>query len=419
MNFDHSKLSFDLQKRIQNYFITHILPRNREWYDYMARAESSEPPFLKQLRQQARSEGLWNLALPNLADDEPGTRLSNLEFAPIAEIMGRIPWASQLFNCHAPDVPNMEILQLFGTEDQKERWLRPLLEGEIRSAFAMTEPNVASSDATNINTRIEKHKDHYLINGHKWFAAGAGHPDCKFIVVMGVSNPEGTRTKRHSMVIVPIDAPGIDIIRNVKVFNHIDMGTPNTELKLKNVKVSLQNLIGQEGSGFKIAQARLGPARIHHCMRSIGQCEVLIELMMARAQERVAFGKPIIDYDTTQRRIAESRLEIELARLLVYKTAWLLDSQGSRAARREISLIKVAVARAFHKIADRAVQLFGAMGVTEDTPIANAFSWSRAFRIYDGPDEVHLRVIFKLEQKPSYSLGDSPYLYRQQSNEQD
>jgi acyl-CoA dehydrogenase len=362
------------------------------------------------LQQKARQAGLWNLGLPELAAGEPGTRLSNLEYAPLAEIMGRLFWAPEVFNCQAPDVPNMIALQNCATGAQKERWLRPLLAAETRSAFGMTEPDVASSDATNIATRMSREGDEYVINGRKWFITGAAHPQCSFLIVMGITNSEAERTARHSCVIVPMDTPGVRLIRPLRWMGCEDHVAPIGELAFDNVRVPRANLLGEEGEGFKVAQIRLGPARIHHCMRSIGLCEVLIELMMARSSERSAFGRTVIQYDTVQRWIAESRVELEQARLLAYRCAWRLDQAGHHGAWRDVSLIKVAVPAMLQRIADRAMQVFGAMGGSDDTPIYQALAWGRLLRIADGPDEVHLRQIFRMEGMPSWSIADSPYL---------
>ena len=357
-----------------------------------------------------RAQGLWNLALPELAEDEPGTRLSNLEYAPLAEIMGRLFWASEAFNCQAPDVPNMIALQNCATPAQKQRWLKPLLNAQTRSAFGMTEPDVASSDATNVATRIVRDGDHYVITGRKWFITGAAHPRCSFLIVMGVTNVDAERTGRHSCIIVPMDAPGVRLVRRLRWMGCEDHVAPIGELTFDHVRVPAENLLGAEGEGFKVAQIRLGPARIHHCMRSIGLCELLIELMMVRASERTAFGRSVIQYDTVQRWIAESRVELEQSRLLCYRCAWLLDRSGHHGAWRDVSLIKVAVPAMLQRIADRALQVFGAMGGSEDTPIHQALAWGRLLRIGDGPDEVHLRQIFRMEAPPAWSIANSPYL---------
>jgi acyl-CoA dehydrogenase len=409
MDFDLSERSEQWRKRLQAFFDQEVLSRHRAWVEHVA-VNRGPAPFMDELQQKARAAGLWNLGLPELGTDEPGTRLSNLEYAPLAEIMGRLFWAPEVFNCQAPDVPNMIALQNCASAAQKERWLRPLLEAETRSAFAMTEPDVASSDATNIATTIVGDHDHYIVNGTKWFITGAAHPRCSFLIVMGVTNPDADRTRRHSCVIVPMDAPGVRLVRPLRWMGCEDHVAPIGELAFDNVRVPRSNLLGEEGEGFKVAQIRLGPARIHHCMRSIGLCELLIELMMVRSAERSAFGRTLIQYDTVQRWIAESRVELEQARLLAYRCAWRLDQAGHQDAWRDVSLIKVAVPAMLQRIADRAMQVFGAMGGSDDTPIHQALAWGRLLRIADGPDEVHLRQIFRMEAKPSWSIADSPYL---------
>jgi acyl-CoA dehydrogenase len=409
MDFDLSGRSEQWRKRLQVFFDQEVLSRHRAWVEHVA-VNRGPAPFMDELQQKARAAGLWNLGLPELGTDEPGTRLSNLEYAPLAEIMGRLFWAPEAFNCQAPDVPNMIALQNCASAAQKERWLRPLLEAETRSAFAMTEPDVASSDATNIATTIVGDHDHYIVNGTKWFITGAAHPRCSFLIVMGVTNPDADRTRRHSCVIVPMDAPGVRLIRPLRWMGCEDHVAPIGELAFDNVRVPRSNLLGEEGEGFKVAQIRLGPARIHHCMRSIGLCELLIELMMVRSAERSAFGRTVIQYDTVQRWIAKSRVELEQARLLAYRCAWRLDQAGHQGAWRDVSLIKVAVPAMLQRIADRAMQVFGAMGGSDDTPIHQALAWGRLLRIGDGPDEVHLRQIFRMEPMPSWSIANSPYL---------
>jgi acyl-CoA dehydrogenase len=409
MDFDLSERSEQWRKRLQAFFDQEVLSRHRAWVEHVA-VNRGPAPFMDELQQKARAAGLWNLGLPELGTDEPGTRLSNLEYAPLAEIMGRLFWAPEVFNCQAPDVPNMIALQNCASAAQKERWLRPLLEAETRSAFGMTEPDVASSDATNIETTIVGDHDHYIVNGSKWFITGAAHPRCSFLIVMGVTNPDADRTRRHSCVIVPMDAPGVRLVRPLRWMGCEDHVAPIGELAFDNVRVPRSNLLGEEGEGFKVAQIRLGPARIHHCMRSIGLCELLIELMMVRSAERSAFGRTLIQYDTVQRWIAESRVELEQARLLAYRCAWRLDQAGHQGAWRDVSLIKVAVPAMLQRIADRAMQVFGAMGGSDDTPIHQALAWGRLLRIADGPDEVHLRQIFRMEAMPSWSIADSPYL---------
>jgi acyl-CoA dehydrogenase len=415
MDFEPSDRSEQWRKRLQAFFDQEVLPRHRAWLEHTATSRETAP-FMTELQQKAHAVGLWNLGLPELADDEPGTRLSNLEYAPLAEIMGRLFWASEAFNCQAPDVPNMIALQNCANAEQKARWLRPLLEAKTRSAFGMTEPDVASSDATNVATKIVRDGDNYIVNGRKWFITGAAHPRCSFLIVMGVTDSDADRTRRHSCVIVPMDAPGVRLVRGLRWMGCEDHTAPIGELAFDNVRIPRENLLGAEGEGFKVAQIRLGPARIHHCMRSIGLCELMIELMMARSAERSAFGRTIIQYDTVQRWIAESRVELEQARLLAYRCAWRLDQTGHHGASssiknwRDVSLIKVAVPAMLQRIADRALQVFGAMGGSDDTPIHQALAWGRLLRIGDGPDEVHLRQIFRMEAMPPWSIADSPYL---------
>jgi acyl-CoA dehydrogenase len=411
MDFEPSDRSEQWRKRLQVFFDQEVLPRHRAWLEHTASSRETAP-FMSELQQKARAAGLWNLGLPELRDDEPGTRLSNLEYAPLAEIMGRLFWASEAFNCQAPDVPNMIALQNCANAEQKARWLHPLLEAKTRSAFGMTEPDVASSDATNVATKIVRDGDDYIVNGRKWFITGAAHPRCSFLIVMGVtdSDSDADRTRRHSCVIVPMDAPGVRLVRGLRWMGCEDHTAPIGELTFDNVRIPRENLLGAEGEGFKVAQIRLGPARIHHCMRSIGLCELMIELMMARSAERSAFGRTIIQYDTVQRWIAESRVELEQARLLAYRCAWRLDQTGHHGAWRDVSLIKVAVPAMLQRIADRAMQVFGAMGGSDDTPIHQALAWGRLLRIGDGPDEVHLRQIFRMEAMPPWSIADSPYL---------
>ena len=344
MHFRFSDKSRMLQEGLEDFFRAEVLPRNRDWHAHVAK-HGTVPPFLATLKAEARRRGFWNLGLPDLAPDQPGTRLTNLEFAPLAAIMGRLPWAPIVFNCNAPNVPNMEILQKFGNAEQKRRWLAPLLDGEIWTAFGMTEPDVASSDARNIRTRIRKEGGDYVIDGRKWFISGAGHPDCRIVIVVGVTDAEGSSASKHSIVIVPNDTPGLEIIRKLPIFGRGEDFGGATELVLRNVRVPQSHRLGDEGAGFAMMQARLGVARIHHCMRSLGSCDVLIQLMRERSATRRAFGRPIGDYANIQDYVALSRIELEQAKLLVYKAAWLLDEGGPDAARREISMIKVRRAR--------------------------------------------------------------------------
>ncbi len=413
MDFELSANGRAWRDRMQAFFDAHVLPRNREWHaSVVARGESA--PFMRDLQAKAREAELWNLGLPELAAGEPGTRLSNLEYAGCCEILGRLAWAPEAFNCQAPDVPNMITLQNCATPEQKQRWLAPLLEARTRSCFAMTEPDVASSDATNIATTIDRQGGDYVINGRKWFSTGAAHPRCTQIMLMGVTgqakDARADRTRRHSIVMVPMDAPGVRLVREVRWMGCRDHVAPIGEIEFTNVRVPVEDRLGEEGDGFKIAQVRLGPARVHHCMRQIGLAGLMIELMLARAAERKAFGRMIIEYDTLQRWIAESRVELEQAKLLTLKCAWLLDRQGHHGAWREVSLVKVAVPNMLQRVADRAIQVFGAMGGTDDAPIHYALSYARLMRIGDGPDEVHLRQIFRMEAPPSWTIDASPYI---------
>lgn len=410
MDFGYSQQSLELQARLEAFYQAHIIPRWREWQEATKRQGVLEPDFVAELRALAKNEGLWNLAVPNLREDDPGTRLNNLEYAPLAEYMGRYHGSALVFNCQPPDVPNMIALQHDANEEQRERWLLPLLEGEMRSAFAMTEYEVASSDATNLSTRMRRDGDDYVIDGHKWYITGAAHPDCAFFIVVGQTDPEAPRAKRHSTIVVPTGTPGVRVSRELRYLGGRDSTAPIGEVFFENVRVPAANLLGEEGEGFVSGQVRLGPARVHHCMRAIGNCEMLIELMMARTLERSTFGRRIADYDSVQHEIARSRIELEQARLMVQKTAWLLDREGYAAARAEVSMIKVAVAQTYHRIADRALHVFGAMGGSDDTPIAAAYAWARAFRIGDGPDEVHLRQIYRMEEKPDFRIADSHHI---------
>jgi acyl-CoA dehydrogenase len=397
MDFQYSPKVESLRTRLRDFLKAVVLPANTRWRREVA-AGLSPIPVIEELKARAKAEGLWNLFLPGLASHEPGMRLTNLEYAPLAEIMGRLQWASEVFNCSAPDTGNMELLHLFAAPDQRRRWLAPLLEGDIRSCFAMTEPDSSSSDATNIATRIASEGDDYVVNGRKWFITGAAQANCRLAIVMGVTNPDAEPHRRQSMVLVPMDAPGLTVLRNISVMNHISP-EGHCEITLRDVRVPKTNLLGEEGAGFALAQARLGPGRIHHCMRTIGQCELALELMTARALERKTFGKTLFEHGSVAEWIALSRCEIEQARLLVLKAAWMIDTQGAKAAATEISMIKAIAPRMQTTILDRAMQTFGAMGLSPDTPLAELWTWGRALRIADGPDEVHLRAIARAEVK--------------------
>ena len=397
MDFDYSEKTQALRMRVRGFLDDHIMPRLAQWNTEVHNGQYPVS-FMEDLKALAKSEGLWNMFLPHLRDDEPGTRLTNLEYAPLAEIMGRVPWSSEVFNCNAPDTGNMEVLHMFATGAQREEWLVPLMNGEIRSAFAMTEPDVASSDATNIQTSIQREGGDYVINGRKWFITNANHPNCKFFIVMGKTDPNADTHRQQSMVLVPMNTPGVEVVRNITTINHYSP-EGHSEVLFSNVRVPAANLIANEGDGFMIAQARLGPGRIHHCMRAIGMAEVCLELMVARAQERKTFGKFLHQHGSIGEWIARSRIEIEQARLLVLKAASMIDQVGAKAARREISMIKVIAPTLLTNVADRAMQVYGAMGVSPDTPLADLYTAGRVLRFADGPDEVHLQTIARLEMK--------------------
>ncbi len=407
MDFEYTPKVRQLRAKLQAFMHAHVLPADAEWNRI---AERGEYPLsvIEPLKARAREQGLWNLFLPGLRDDEPGTRLSNLEYAPLAEIMGRVPWSSEVFNCNAPDTGNMEALHLFATEEQRRAWLMPLLEGEIRSCVAMTEPGVASSDPTNIATRIRREGDEYVIDGRKWFITGALHPNLAVFLVMGLSEERRDHKphERHTMVLVPRDTPGVSVERNLPILGH-HSPEGHCEVVFRNVRVPVSNRLGEEGAAFALMQARLGPGRIHHCMRTIGQCEVALELMCDRAADRVAFGKHLSEYANIGDWIAESRIEIDQARLLVLRAAWAMDRQGNKAARTDVSAIKVVAARLQTRIVDRAIQVFGAAGLTPDTPLAYLYSWGRALRFIDGPDEVHLRTVARAELRKRKEARES------------
>ncbi len=396
MDFNYSNKSIELQESLLKFFDEHIYPNE---IDYEKAIEESGDPLhipsvLEDLKEEAKKINLWNLFLP---DENHGPGLSNLDYAPLAEIMGRVWWSSEVFNCSAPDTGNMEILAEFGSDLQKEEWLKPLLDGKIRSCFAMTEPDVASSDATNISSSIVSDGDNYVINGRKWWTSNAINPRAEICIFMGITNPDNPPHERQSQVLVPMDTEGVTIVRPMHVFGYDDGYTGHPEVKFENVIVPKSNLIGGEGSGFKIAQARLGPGRIHHCMRTIGMSERALELMIKRTLEREAFGKKLSEQGVIQQWIAKSRIMIEEARLLTLKTAWLMDTVGKDQARIEISAIKVSVIEAATYVIDKAIQAHGAMGVSQDTPLARMAAGARVLRIADGPDEVHLQSIAKRE----------------------
>ena len=396
MDFAYPPRVEELIERLTRFMEESVYPAETVYRGQMAASGDPHhhPLVLEDLKRDARELGLWNLFLP---DPELGAGLSNLEYAPLAEITGRSPQiAPEALNCSAPDTGNMEILHLFGTPEQKEAWLLPLLEGEIRSCFSMTEPDVASSDATNIRTRIEPDGNDMLITGRKWFSSGAASPRCKLSIVMGVTDPDADPHRRQSMVIVPLDSPGVEIEREPTVFGYQDRGG-HPQINFDGVRVPASNLLGEPGGGFGIAQARLGPGRIHHCMRAIGASERCLDLMVQRSQGRSTFGRPLSEQGVVQEWIAESRIRIEQARLLVLKTAWMIDNVGANAARTEIAAIKVVAPSVLTFVADRAMQLFGAAGFTDDFPIAGLYSMGRWLQIADGPDEVHRRSVARAE----------------------
>jgi acyl-CoA dehydrogenase len=399
MNFESSERGSDYLDQVQAFMDELVYPAESVYDEQMHAAgdPNFHPPVLEELKSQARSRGLWNLFHPHPSDDPYAPGLTNSEYAPLAELMGRSPHlAPEAMNCAAPDTGNMEVLELFGSDEQKERWLRPLMEGEIRSAFAMTEPEVASSDATNIETRIERDGDEYVINGRKWWTSNALHRNCRVLIVMGKTDPDGPQHRQQSMVVVPIDAPGVTVVRGLPVFGYWDR-EGHAEVLLEDVRVPASALIAGEGDGFMISQARLGPGRIHHCMRSIGMAERALDLLCRRALEREAFGRSLAENANVQDWIAEARIELEMVRLLTLKTAWLMDTVGNRGARVEIAAIKVAAPTVALKVIDRAIQVHGAAGVCDDFPLALFYAHQRTLRIADGPDEVHKRTIAQRE----------------------
>ncbi|MFI4986130.1 MAG: acyl-CoA dehydrogenase family protein [Alphaproteobacteria bacterium] len=396
MDFSHSPKVERLLKELVEFMDQVVYPNERRFFEELeAGAERwATPPIMEAMKTEARAAGLWNLFLP---EAEWGAGLSNLEYAPLAEIMGRSPIASEVFNCSAPDTGNMEVLARYGTREQQERWLVPLLEGRIRSAFAMTEPHVASSDATNISARIERDGGDYVVNGHKWWCSGAGSAVCEILIFMGKSDPHAARHKQQSMILVPRRAPGVKIVRHLPVFGYDHAPHGHWEVKFEDVRVPAANMLLGEGRGFEIAQGRLGPGRIHHCMRLVGMAERSLEAMCARAKSRVAFGKPIAEHGAAADMIARSRIEIEQARLLVLKAAYMMDTVGNKAARSEIAMIKVLAPNMALKVIDRAIQLHGGGGVSDDFGLAHAWAQARTLRLADGPDEVHVAQIARRE----------------------
>jgi acyl-CoA dehydrogenase len=403
VDFDPTPKQREWRDRVRSFMAAHVYPAVPTYYAQLSAERWRQPAILQDLKSRARAEGLWNLFMcPSAEHDDGefhGAGLSNLEYAPLAEEMGRITWASEVFNCSAPDTGNMDLLHMYGSPAQKEEWLRPLMTGEIRSAYAMTEPDVASSDATNMATEIRRDGDDYVINGRKWWISGVSDPRCAFMIVMGRSNAEGPRHERASQVIVPIGTPGVTIGRNMSNFGYDDAPHGHCEVTFDNVRVSASNMILGEGRGFEISQGRLGPGRIHHCMRIVGMAEVALEKMVRRLMDRSTFGKRLIEHSVWEQRIAEARIDIETTRLLTLKAADMMDKVGNKVARMEIAMIKVAAPNAALRIIDNAIQAFGAGGLDSEAGTAALFARVRALRIADGPDEVHARTISRLEQK--------------------
>ncbi|HET7400605.1 MAG TPA: acyl-CoA dehydrogenase family protein [Usitatibacter sp.] len=395
MDFDYSPKVKDLQARLAGFMDEHVYPNEHRFHEELAEGERWKPTrIVEALKAKARAAGLWNLFLPQ---SSRGAGLTNTEYAPLCEIMGRVPWAPEVFNCSAPDTGNMETIERYGTEAQKREWLEPLLAGEIRSGFAMTEPAVASSDATNIQASIRREGDGYVINGRKWWTSGAGDPRCKVLIFMGKSDPGAEKHRQQSMILVPRDAPGVSVLRHLPVFGYDDAPHGHMEIDFVDVRVPAANMLLGEGRGFEIAQGRLGPGRIHHCMRLIGVAERALEKMCTRTKSRVAFGRPIAEQTVTLDRIAQSRIMIDQARLLTLKAAWMMDTVGNKAARAEIAMIKVAAPRMACQVLDWAIQAHGAAGVCDDFGLAHAYASARTLRLADGPDEVHLNQVGRLE----------------------
>ena len=407
MNFEYSPKVQELRKRLIAFMEEHIYPNEKTYYAHVKGDKRWEPvPIIEELKPKARKAGLWNLFLPHSKRAPEG--LSNLEYAPLCEIMGRVSWAPEVFNCSAPDTGNMETIERYGTEEHKKQWLEPLLEGKIRSAFLMTEPAVASSDATNIQTHIRREGDEYVINGRKWWSSGAGDPRCKVYIVMGKTDPDNpSRHSQQSMILVPAGTPGITILHHLNVFGYDDAPHGHMEIELKDVRVPASSILLGEGRGFEIAQGRLGPGRIHHCMRLIGQAEVALEKMCRRATQRVAFGRTVAEQGVTRERIAEARIMIDSARFMVLHAAWKMDVAGNKAARKEIAMIKVLAPNMACQVIDWAMQVHGGGGVSDDFGLARAYASARTLRFADGPDEVHRNAIAKQELGEQTSIAEA------------
>jgi acyl-CoA dehydrogenase len=393
MDFRHSDRALDWHARVRRFLDEQVIPREADYFAQVRENPNRQPPVMEAMKAAAREAGLWNMFLPG----EHGAGLTNLEYAPLAEMMGRHLWTAEVFNCNAPDTGNMEVLHMYGNAAQQDRWLKPLMAGEIRSAFLMTEPEVASSDATNIRTRIERDGDHYVINGRKWWSTNMAHPNVAVTIVMGKTDPDAAAHAQQSQIIVPVDTPGFRVERMLSVFGYDEKPIGHAEVVLENVRVPVENLIAGEGRGFEIAQGRLGPGRIHHCMRVIGAAERALELMVTRLLNRTAFRKQLAEHSVWEQRVAEARTNIEMCRLLVLKAAWMMDEAGAKNARSEIAQIKVAAPRMALQVIDDAIQAFGGAGVSADTPLAELYATVRTLRIADGPDEVHNRAIARLE----------------------
>lgn len=399
MDFRHSDRALEYQARLRRFLDDRVIPRAAEYHQQIQADATVQPPVMEAMKAEARDAGLWNLFLPGEAHDGyAGAGLTNLEYAPLAEMMATVGlWCPEVFNCNAPDTGNMEVLHMYGDAAQKARWLKPLMAGEIRSAFLMTEPEVASSDATNIETRIERDGDHYVINGRKWWSTNMGHPNVAITIVMGKTDPTAATHAQQSQILVPVDAPGFEVKRMLTVFGYDEKPYGHAEVLLNDVRVPVENLIAGEGRGFEIAQGRLGPGRIHHCMRVIGCAEKALELMVTRLLSRTAFRKTIAEHSVWEQRVAQARTEIEMCRLMVLKAAWMIDQAGAKNAKSEIAQIKVAAPKMALKVLDDAIQAFGGAGVSGDFPLAELYGTVRTLRIADGPDEVHNRTIARLE----------------------